>query len=192
MGPGEEREQRLHDLRMEREEKERAELVELREKARLLETMTRQYEGMKGERDGEQRIAVEWEKKAEGLELQNDALMDALHLAFDWMGRPANELYTEAHLSHAIEQVKAVLKGIVEPKGVQCPRCPYTMPEGGPCTKCGYVVNRVEEKPKVEVCHNCLRNIRCDVHPPVFEKRHDETYPNCHEPGCCGNPKGEM
>ncbi len=29
------------------------------------------------------------------------------------------------------------------------------------------------EKP-VEVCQNCLRNIRCDVHPPVFEKRNDE------------------
>lgn len=37
------------------------------------------------------------------------------------------------------------------------------------------------EKP-VEVCHNCLRNIRCDVHPPVFEKRKCECIPGVHKP----------
>lgn len=37
--------------------------------------------------------------------------------------------------------------------------------------------------PKGEVCQNCLRNIRCDVHPPTFEKRNGEG--RC--PGCgCG------
>ena len=51
MGPGEEREQRLHDLRMEREEKERAELVELREKARLLDSMKGSLEDARYQRD---------------------------------------------------------------------------------------------------------------------------------------------
>lgn len=35
-----------------------------------VERLKAQYEGMKGERDGERQIAVDWEKKAEGIVLQ--------------------------------------------------------------------------------------------------------------------------
>jgi len=46
------------------------------------------------------------------------------------------------NLNHAPEWVGAV----------QCPRCPYLMRKGGPCTKCGYVERPVAEVRRCPVC----------------------------------------
>jgi hypothetical protein len=39
-----------------------------------------------------------------------DELGSALHIAYDWMGRPAKDKYEQAHLDAAIEQAVRALR----------------------------------------------------------------------------------